>query len=111
MPRARRRKRAEYNDVVNNEPASPTENKKEEKMDAKETKWEHKSNKHEAKVDGKVAKQDAKTEKSYAVAAKRNALASLLKWLVILIGTVFAIFKVGGFSGGGILDSIKGLFP
>jgi hypothetical protein len=73
--------------------------RKEDKMDKKESKWDH-----------KLSKTDAKTEKAYAKAAKRNALASVLKWLVILIGVVYVIMKTGGLGGSGLLDQAKSFF-
>jgi hypothetical protein len=106
MPFGRRKK---YRD--DGQYSDPEPNQKvDERVDKKESKWDYKTDKRETKVDGKVQKQEAKTEKAYATAAKRNALASLLKWVVILIGVVYAITKLGGLGGGGLLDKVKGLF-
>ena len=102
-----RRKR--YRDDGQNSDPEPNQ-KVDERMDKKESKWDYKTDKRETKVDGKVQKQEAKTEKAYATAAKRNALASLIKWVVILIGVVYTITKLGGLGGGGLLDKVKGLF-
>ena len=102
----RKRKRNKEDEQID----SSSNEKAETRMDAKESKWDYKTEKRDSKIDGKVQKQDAKTEKAYAVAAKRNALASLLKWLVILIGVVYAITKLGGF-GGGLFEKVKGWFP
>lgn len=108
MPRGKRKRYREDGQYAGSADPEPT--KAEERMDKKESKWDYKSGKHDAKVEGKVMKQDAKTEKAYAVAAKRNALASLLKWVVILIGVVYGISKVGGLGGGGIMETVKGWF-
>lgn len=62
--------------------------------------------KKDGKYEYKLAKIDGKTDRALATAAKRSATASLFKWLVILIGVVFAIFKMGG---GGIFEFLKGL--
>jgi hypothetical protein len=106
------RKRKRYRDDGQYSDPSSSDEKAENRMDAKESKWDHKTDKRETKIDGKVQKQEAKTEKAYATAAKRNALASLLKWVVILIGVVYAITKLGGLGGaGGLLETVKGWLP
>lgn len=72
------------------------------KPDAKSSRIEAKSDKY----DYKVSKVNAKTEKSYATAAKRNALANLIKWVLIAVGVVYSLTK---FGGSGLLDKAKGL--
>jgi hypothetical protein len=103
MPFGKRKRYREDGQYADPEPNQEVDDKK-------ESKWDHKTDKRETKVEGKVQKQEAKTEKAYAVAAKRNALASLLKWVVILIGVVYAITKLGGF-GGGLFEKVKGWLP
>mgnify|MGYP003624853435 FL=1 len=76
------------------------------KTNKRESKSDRKSDKHDFKLD----KLDSKTAKSLASAAKRTALASVLKWIVILIGVVYAITKTGGLGGGDLLEKAKGLF-
>ena len=55
----------------------------------------------------RIDKINALKEKFYAVAAKR-------KWLVFMMGLGIIIYFIvtsgGGFSFGGILDKVKGLF-
>lgn len=43
--------------------------------------------------DHKIDKIDAKANKALAVSKKRAALASILKWLVVLIGVGYLVFK------------------
>lgn len=77
------------------------------KEDRQEGRTDRKSDKH----DYKISKVNAKTEKAYATAAKRQALASLLKWIVILIGVIYGITKMGGLgAGGSLLETAKGWF-
>jgi len=64
--------------------------------------------KKDGKYEYKLAKIDGKTDRALATAAKRSATASLLKWLVILIGVVFAMFKMGGGGFSKIIDVVKG---
>jgi hypothetical protein len=89
----RRRREAEDEDDLNRGPVTVVR-----REDKKDGRYEY-----------KLAKIDGKTDRALATAAKRSATASLLKWLVILIGVVFAMFKMGG--GGGfskIIDMVKG---
>lgn len=54
----------------------------------------------------RIEKINAIKEKIYAVASKR-------KWLFLMIVAIIAAYLIifkGGFSGGGILDTIKGFF-
>ena len=81
------------------------------------TRSDDKSSRIEAKTEAKdnkymyrLAKVDGKTQKTLAVAEKRKWTATLLKWLVILLGLGFAmsytgfgkgiLTKFGGFMGG-----------
>ena len=77
------------------------------KSERRGEKSDRKSDKH----DYKLSKLDAKTAKSLASAAKRNALANLIKWLLIAVGVFYGISKFGSLpSGGGLLEKAKGLF-
>lgn len=79
------------------------------KSDRREDKSDRKSDKH----DYKLSKLDSKTEKSFATAAKRNALANLIKWMLIAVGVFYGMSKFGSFSfpsGGDLLEKVKGLF-
>jgi len=60
------------------------------------------------KRDFKINKIDAKSQKSLATAAKRNSLANLIKWVLIAIGVLYGVTKLGGFDISGILEKIKG---
>ena len=62
--------------------------------------------KKEYKWHYKISKTEAKTQKSYATAAKRTALASLIKWILIALGVIYGLTKLGG---GGLLEKAKGL--
>lgn len=81
------------------------------------TKSDGKSSRIEAKTDAKdnkymyrLAKVDGKAQKALAVAEKRKWTATLLKWLVILLGLGYVLSstgfgkglltKFGGFMGG-----------
>jgi len=72
----------------------------------REYRRDQKNKKKDQRRQYRIEKINAVKEKIYAVAAKR-------KWLFfIIVGAIAAyliIFK-GGFSGGGILDTIKGFF-
>lgn len=63
-------------------------------------------NKKDKRRQYRIEKINAVKEKIYAVASKR-------KWLFFIIAGVIAAYLIifkGGFSGGGILDTIKGFF-
>lgn len=52
--------------------------------------------KKDGRYEYKLAKIDVKTDRALATAAKRSALASVLKWIVILIGVIYGMTKMGG---------------
>ena len=75
----------------------------------KDTRMSVKSEKREDKYDFKVSKIESKTQKSLATAEKRNALANLIKWVVIAIGVIYGMTKLGGLDlGGDLLEKAKG---
>lgn len=61
----------------------------------KDTNKDRRGDRRDDRQDHKIDKIGAKTEKALAVSKKRAALASILKWLVILIGVGYLIFKFG----------------
>jgi hypothetical protein len=84
------------------------EDKKEDKEKKKDEKKEDRAEKKEDRRNFILDKIYAVTDKFKAVASKREGLAKVLKWLVILMVVGFAIFKFGGFSGGGLFKFFGG---
>ena len=68
-----------------------------------------KDDRREDKHDYKLDKIDAKSQKAISTAMKRDSLSRLIKWVLIALGTFYALFKFGGFDLGGIMEKIKGI--
>jgi hypothetical protein len=75
---------------------------------------EDRESRRESRGQKKDDKRDYRIEKIKAATAKALAVAKKRKWLVLMIGAAIAayliIFKGGLSLGGGLLDTIKGLF-
>jgi len=66
--------------------------------------------KKENRIDKKKSKREYRIERIKAITAKAVAVAAKRKWLVFLIGAGIAAYFVLKGGGGGMLDTIKGLF-
>lgn len=106
MGRRKDRRRSSISDPS----VDPPVTNKDTRMSVKTEKREDKSEAKSDKYDFKVSKIESKTQKSLATAEKRNALANLIKWVVIAIGVIYGMTKLGGLDlGGDLLEKAKGL--